>query len=395
MGEPSLDRSLAGHFAVLEDPRDVLRRRHKLIEMVVIAIAAVLCGADGWVGIAAFGRTKEEWLRQFLELPHGIPSHDTFGRVFAVLAPAAFEACFRAWVESIRAVIPGEIIAVDGKTLRRSHDRAAGLGPLHLLSAWAGANRVVLGQVATEAKSNEITAIPQLLALLQIKGCIVTIDAMGCQTKIAAQIIAQGGDYLLALKGNQETLEREVEEAFIDADARDYAGVDSQVLETVERGHGRHETRRYRTLGDLSGVPRSALWEGMNMIGMVESRREVNGKVTTETRFYIGSIGTDVGDFARAARGHWGIENVLHWSLDVAFREDESRVRDPAARENLAVLRHIALTRLKQDRRTKLGIQNKRLKAGWDERYLAELLFEPPHPITGTDSTAANNISRT
>ena len=395
MDEPSLDRSLAGHFAVLDDPRDALRRRHKLIEMVVIAIAAVLCGADGWVGIAAFGRTKEEWLRQFLELPYGIPSHDTFGRVFSVLAPGAFEACFRAWVEAIRAVIPGEIIAVDGKTLRRSHDRAAGLGPLHLVSAWASDNRVVLGQVATEAKSNEITAIPQLLALLQIKGCIVTIDAMGCQTKIAAQIIAQGGDYLLALKGNQETLEREVEEAFIDADARDYAGVDSQVLETVERGHGRSETRCYRTLGDLSGVPRSALWAGMNMIGMVESRREVNGKVTMETRFYIGSIGTDVGDFARAARGHWGIENVLHWSLDVAFREDESRVRDPAARENLAVLRHIALTRLKQDQRTKLGIQNKRLKAGWDERYLSELLFEPPHPTTGTDSTAAKNISRT
>jgi predicted transposase YbfD/YdcC len=395
MGEPSLDRSLAGHFAVLEDPRDALRRRHKLIEMVVIAIAAVLCGADGWVGIAAFGRSKEGWLRQFLELPHGIPSHDTFGRVFSVLAPGAFEACFRAWVEAIRAVIPGEIIAVDGKTLRRSHNRAAGLGALHLVSAWASANRVVLGQVATEAKSNEITAIPQLLALLQIKGCIVTIDAMGCQTKIAAQIIAQGGDYLLALKGNQETLEREVEEAFIDADARDYAGVDSQALETVERGHGRSETRRYRTLGDLSGVPRRALWEGMNMIGMVESRREVNGKVTTETRFYIGSIGTDVGCFARAARGHWGIENVLHWSLDVAFREDESRVRDPAARENLAVLRHIALTRLKQDQRTKLGIHNKRLKAGWDERYLAELLFEPPHPTTGTGPSGAGNISRT
>ena len=395
MGDPRPDRSLAGHFARLEDPRDALRRRHKLIEMVVIAIAAVLCGADGWVAIAAFGRAKESWLREFLELPHGIPSHDTFGRVFAVLAPRAFEACFRAWVEAMRTVIPGEIIALDGKTLRRSHDRAAGLGALHLVSAWASANRVVLGQVATQAKSNEITAIPQLLALLHIAGCIVTIDAMGCQTKIAAQIIAQGGDYLLALKGNQETLEREVEEAFIDADARDYVGVDSQVLETIERGHGRSETRRYRTLGDLSGVPRSSLWQGMNMIGMVESRREVNGKVSTETRFYIGSIGTDVACFALAARGHWGIENELHWSLDVAFREDESRVRDPAARENLAVLRHIALTRLKQDRRTKLGIHNKRLKAGWNERYLAELLFEPPHPTVRNQPSGHGNISGT
>jgi len=196
VGQPSIDRSLVGHFALLEDPRDALRRRHKLIEMVVIAIAAVPCGGDGWVAIAAFGRAKEGWLRQFLELPHGIPSHDTFGRVFALLAPAAFEACFRAWVEAIRAVIPGEVIALDGKTLRRSHDRAAGLGALHLVSAWACANRVVLGQVATEAKSNEITAIPQLLALLHLEGCIVNIDAMGCQTRIAAQIIAQGGDYL-------------------------------------------------------------------------------------------------------------------------------------------------------------------------------------------------------
>jgi predicted transposase YbfD/YdcC len=347
------------------------------------------------VAIAAFGRAKESWLRRFLELPHGIPSHDTFGRVFALLAPAAFEACFRAWVETIRAVIPGEVIALDGKTLRRSHDRAAGLGALHLVSAWACANRVVLGQVATEAKSNEITAIPQLLALLHLEGCIVTIDAMGCQTRIAAQIIAQGGDYLLALKGNQGTLEGEVEEAFIDADACDYAGVDSQVLETVERGHGRRETRRYRTLGDLSGVPRSALWEGMNMIGMVESRREVNGKVSTETRFYLGSIGTDVAGFARAARDHWGIENTLHWSLDVAFREDDSRVRNPAARENLAVLRHIALSRLKQDQHTKLGIQNKRLRAAWDDRYLAELLFAPPHSTTGTRPSGDANISRT
>ncbi len=378
MGEPCLDRSLAGHFARLEDPRDALRRRHKLIDMIVIAIAAVLCGADGWVAIAAFGRAKESWLRQFLELPNGIPSHDTFGRVFSVVAPAAFEACFRAWVEAIRAVIPGEVIALDGKTLRRSHDRAAGLGALHLVSAWASVNRVVLGQVATEAKSNEITAIPQLLALLQSEGCIVTIDAMGCQTKIAAQIIAQGGDYLLALKGNQGTLESEVQEAFIDADARDYAGGASEVLESVERGHGRIETRRYRTLGDLSGVPRSAVWKGLNMLGMVESRCERDGKVSTECRFYIGSIGTDAACFARAARGHWGIENDLHWSLDVAFREDESRLRDPQARENFAVLRHIALTRLKNDSATKLGIKNKRLKAGWDEHYLETLLFQPP-----------------
>ena len=222
MCEANLDRSLIGHFSPLEDQRCPINRRHDLIEMIVIAIAAVMCGADGWVAVAQFGRSKETWLREFLALPNGVPSHDTFGRVFSLLQPEAFEDCFRSWVASIREMIPGEIIAVDGKTLRRSHDRAAGLAALHLVSAWAAANRVVLGQVATEAKSNEITAIPQLLALLRIKGCIVTIDAMGCQTKIAEQIIEQEGDYVLALKGNQGTLASEVEEAFIDADVKDY-----------------------------------------------------------------------------------------------------------------------------------------------------------------------------
>jgi len=391
MCEANLDRSLIGHFSPLEDQRCPINRRHVLIEMIVIAIAAVMCGADGWVAVAQFGRSKETWLREFLALPNGIPSHDTFGRVFSLLQPEAFEDCFRSWVASIREVIPGEIIAVDGKTLRRSHDRAAGLAALHLVSAWAAANRVVLGQVATEAKSNEITAIPQLLALLRIKGCIVTIDAMGCQTKIAEQIIEQEGDYVLALKGNQGTLASEVEEAFIDAGAKDYAGTESEFLETTEHGHGRIETRCYRTLGDLSGVPRSALWRGMNMIGMVESQRTVDGKTSCETRFFIGSIGTDATCFARAVRDHWGIENELHWTLDVAFREDDSRVREPAARENLAVLRHIALTRLKKDN-TKLGIKNKRLKAGWDERYLAKLLFESPVSTEKTTLSDSPNI---
>jgi predicted transposase YbfD/YdcC len=269
--------------------------------------------------------------------------------VFALLDPQAFERCFRNWVAAICALLPGEIIAVGGKTLRRSHDRNAGLAALHLVSAWATANGVVRGQVATEAKSNEITAIPQLLALLHLQGCIVTIYAMGCQTKIAEQIVEHGGDYVLALQGNQGALATEVEGAFISADAKDDAGMSSQFLETVERGHGRIETRRYRTPGDLSAVPRSALWQGMNMIGMVESERTVEGKTTVGTRYYIGSIGTDVACFARAVRGHWGVENVVHWSLDMTFREDACRVRQPAARENLAVLRRVVLTRLKQD----------------------------------------------
>ncbi len=271
------------HSSTLEDPREARKCRHKLIDLVVIAIAAVICGADDWVAVAAFGRAKEAWLRQFLELPNGIPAHDTFGRVFSLLAPAGVEACFRAWVAAIRQVLPGEVVAIDGKTRRRSHDRAAGLAALHLVSAWATANRVVLGQVATEAKSNEITAIPRLLELLLLKGGIVTIDAMGCQKAIAEQIIAQGGDYALALKGNQGTLAAKVEEAFIDADARDDAGVATEVRETVERGHGRIETRR---LGEVSGMGRSALWKGLNRLGMVESRGERDGKVSTECRFY-------------------------------------------------------------------------------------------------------------
>jgi predicted transposase YbfD/YdcC len=386
-------RALTDHFSSVRDERCALNRQHILQEMIVIAIAAVLCGADGWVAIAAFGRAKQSWFEKFLKLPHGIPSHDTFGRVFARLDPEAFEACFRTWVESICELIPGEVIAVDGKALRRSHDRNKGLGALHMVSAFATANRVVLGQLATEAKSNEITAIPRLLELLHLHGCIVTIDAMGCQVKIAEQIIAQGGDYVLALKGNQEALATEVEEAFIDADAKDYADMPSDYVETVEQGHGRRETRRYRTLGDLHGVARSSLWKAMNMIGMVESERELNGKITRETRFYIGSIGTDAATFARAVRAHWGIENSLHWSLDMAFREDESRVRDERARENLAVLRHIAMNRLKNDD-TKLGIQNKRLRAGWDEKYLAQLLFEPPNLPRKHPASATANISR-
>jgi predicted transposase YbfD/YdcC len=384
-------RSLVGHLSVIEDPRDALKSRHKLLDIQVIAVAAVICGADTWVAVADFGRAKEAWLRKFLELPNGIPAHDTFGRVFALLAPEALEACFRAWVTSIRQVLPEEIVAIDGKSVRRSHDRGAGLGPLHMVSAWAVANRVVLGQVATDAKSNEIEAIPRLLETLFLAGCIVTIDAMGCQTKIAEKIVERGGDYLLALKGNQETLAAEVEEAFIDADANDYAGLDSRFLETVERGHGRTEIRRYRTLGDLSGVPRSALWKGMNMIGMVESQRELAGKVSQEVRYFIGSIGTDVERFARAARGHWAIENDLHWSLDVAFAEDASRVRETNARENFAVLRQMALVRLKNDRSLKSGIKIRRLVAGWNEDYLAKLLFDPPPE---PDISATPNIRK-
>jgi predicted transposase YbfD/YdcC len=385
----SVERSIAGHFATLEDPRSAVQSRHTLIEIITLAIAATLAGADSWVAIATFAKNQEAWLRTFLELPNGIPSHDCFGRVFALINPERFAACFRPWSESVSALIPDEIVAVDGKTLRRSQDRSKGLAALHLVSAWATNNRVVLGPVATDVKSHEITAIPELLQWLTLQGCIVTLDARGCQTKSAAQIMAQGGEDVLALKGNPETLAAEVEEAFSEADARDYAGIESECFETIEHGHGRLETRRYRTLGDLSGVPRSALWEGMNRIGMVESRREAAGKVTFETRYDMGSIAPSAERFARATRGHWGIENGLHWNLDISFREEECRVRDPVARENLAVLRHIALSRLKNDN-AKLGILNKRLQAAWSEDDLTKLLFEP---FTQKDEAGASGVS--
>jgi predicted transposase YbfD/YdcC len=372
----NIPRSLFDHFVVIEDIRDEKKRRHLLIDMLVIAITAVICGADGWTQVAAFGKAKEAWFRQFLQLPNGIPSHDTFGRVFSVLSPEVFEARFREWVASVREVCGEDIVAIDGKSLRRSHCRKKGLGPLHMVSAWSVANGLVLAQQATEAKSNEITAIPEVLALLELKGCIVTIDAMGCQKAIAKDIVAQGGDYVLALKGNQSTLAQAVEELFIDADAVDYAGWPMDSYETIDRGHGRIETRRYFTLTAVDKIPQSADWEKLNMVGMVQSERQVNDKTTQETRFYIASIGGDAQRFAWAVRNHWGIENGVHWCLDIAFREDESRVRDRQAANNLAVMRHIALNLLKKDTTVKGGIKTKRLVAGWDEDYLANLLFE-------------------
>jgi predicted transposase YbfD/YdcC len=377
------ESSPVGHFSVLEDPRDALRCRHHLLDMVVIAIAGTLGGADGWVDIAQFGRAKEAWFRRFLDLPNGIPSHDTFGRVFSLLAPEAFETCFRAWVASIRTVIPGEIIAVDGKTLRRSHDRGKGVAALHLVSAWATANRVVLGQVATDAKSNAITAIPELLGLLMREGAIVTIDAMGCRTKIAAQIIDQGGNDVLALKGNQGVLAAEVEEAFIEADAKDYREVDSEALDTVERGHGRVETRRYRTLGDLSGVPRSALWKGMNRIGRVESTRESDGKVSRETRFFIGSIGTGVADFGRAVRGHLGCGKRAALEPRCGHARGRlPRARDAGPREPRGVAPHRPVAA--EERQHQTRHQNEAPQGGLGRRVPEET------PLRATSDLAVN-----
>jgi predicted transposase YbfD/YdcC len=365
--------SLVHHFASLEDPRVLGRNRHNLIDILVIAICGVICSADDWVSIAEFGEAKEDWFREFLELPNGIPSHDTFGRTFSLLSPEAFQESFISWVRSLTGVFEG-LVAIDGKTLRRSHDRRSGKAAIHMVSAWASENSFVLGQVKTEEKSNEITAIPELLRALSVKGCLVTIDAMGCQKAIAKQIVEQGGDYLLALKGNQSNLADEVEAVFSAADRVGYEGYAVDYYETEERNHGRHEIRRYWSLASKDLLVHAGPWANLSMIGMMESERTVNEETSIEYRYYIASIENSATEFARAVRGHWGIENGLHWVLDVALREDDCRVRKGNAPENLALLRHIAINAVKQEKTKKLGVKNKRLKAGWDETYLAKIM---------------------
>jgi len=372
-----VDASLRAHFAVLPDPRIERTKRHQLLDIITIAICAVLCGADSWVDVEVFGQAKLTWLRTFLALPNGIPSHDTFGRVFAALDPQHFEQCFLAWVRAVVTHTEGEVVALDGKTLRRSHGRSAGQAPLHLVSAWAAANGLVLGQVAVDTKSNEITALPALLQVLALHGCIVTIDAMGCQTAIAQTIIDQGGDYVLALKANHPTLHDAVAAYFATARARAFQDVPHGYQQTVNGGHGRVETRQYWTVSDpavLARLDPTGAWAGLTSVGMVERQRETAGKTTCETHYYLSSLGGDVIPFADAVRRHWGIENRLHWVLDIAFREDDSRVRVGHAAENFAVLRHIALNLLRQDHSVKVGMKAKRLKAGWDEAYLLHLL---------------------
>jgi predicted transposase YbfD/YdcC len=352
-----------------------------LLDIITIAICAVLCGADSWVDVEVFGQAKLSWLRTFLALPNGIPSHDTFGRVFATLDPQQFEQCFLSWVRAVVTPTAGEtareVVALDGKTLRRSHDRGAGQAPLHLVSAWAAANGLVLGQMAVDTKSNEITALPALLQVLALHGCIVTIDAMGCQTAIAQTIVEQGGDYVLALKANHPTLHEAVATYFATARATDCLDVAHGYARTVNGGHGRVETRQYWTVSDptvLARLDPKGAWAGLASVGMVEREREIAGKTTRETHYYLSSLDGEVATFADAVRRHWGIENRLHWVLDIAFREDESRVRVGHAAENFAVLRHIALNLLRQDHSLKVGIKAKRLKAGWDQAYLLHLL---------------------
>ena len=339
-----------------------------------IAICAILAGANDWNAIEAFGNTKKDWFERFLDLENGIPSHDTFSRLFSMLLPKAFQDFFFGWVKDIAGLVEG-VIAIDGKTVRRSHDGILGKKAIHMVSAWAVENRLVLGQVKTEEKSNEITAIPELLKVLDIKGCIVTIDAMGCQKSIVKKIIDGGGDYLLALKGNQGTLLDQVEEAFEQADNCGYEGYDFDYHKTEEKSRNRLETRRYWMLNIADTNVDTRAWLALTTIGMAESQRTIEGETSMEYRYYISSIENNAELFANSSRAHWGIENSLHWQLDMSFREDESRIRKGHSTENFVVMRHVALNLLKNDKSTKLGVKNKRLKAGWDEGYLTKLLM--------------------
>jgi predicted transposase YbfD/YdcC len=363
--------TISEHFKTLTDPRKAGMISHKLIDIITIAVSAIICGAEDWVGVETFGKAKQNWLKQFLELPNGIPSHDTFNSVFNCLSAKELQECFANWMRSIFQLTDNEVVAIDGKCLRRSYDRKSGKAAIHMVSAWAHNNRLVLGQVKTDAKSNEITAIPELLKLLDIKGCIVTIDAMGCQRKIASEIINQGGDYVLALKGNQAHLHQAVKTYF---ESTDFDITTHDFYETIDGDHGRIETRRYWTVDNIEWLENKENWPGLTSIGMVERIREVKDKITTEISFYITSLKSDAKRFGHAVRAHWGIENSLHWSLDVTFNEDHARIRQGEGAENVAVLRHIALSLLKQEKSQKVGIANKRLKAATDEEYLFKIL---------------------
>ena len=375
--EKSASTSLRDQFAALEDPRVERTRRHELLDIITIALCAVICGAESWVEVETFGRAKEAWLRTFLALPGGIPSHDTFGRVFAALDPAQFERCFLAWVAAGPGAQSGEVIAVDGKCLRRSGDAAAGRGPLHLVSAWATAQGVALGQVAVAAKSNEITALPALLQALALEGCIVTADAMGCQTEVARMVVERGADYVLAVKGNQPWLAEDVAELFTEAQALAFADLEHTTARTVDKDHGRLEIRQVWATDDpeaLAYVDPQRRWAGLRSVVRVDAERRLRERVSQETRHYISSLPGDAAALGAAIRRHWGIENGLHWVLDVAFGEDQCRVRVGHAAHNFALLRRFALNLLRHESSARIGIKAKRLKAGWSTDYLAHVL---------------------
>lgn len=366
--------TIAAYFSVLEDPRRY-NRRHKLLDIVVIAICATICGADGWEDVELFGETKEEWLKGLLELPHGPPSDDTYRRVFAALDAEEFQNCFMDWIEAVEELTQGQVIAVDGKTLRRSHDRSKGKKALQMVSAWASANGVVLGQRKVDGKSNEITAVPELLDVLEIAGCIVTLDAIHCQTETVETIVDKGADYVLPVKENQPRLLEALQGLF--DDPAEMRWVKCDYHRTENRGHGRVEIRECWSTSDreyLNYIATLAEWRGLQSIAMIQSERQLGDQTTVSRRYFISSLKGDAELLLQAVRGHWGIENKVHWVLDIAFREDDCRIRKGNGAENFAVLRHIALNLLRRETSAKRSIKGKRMKAALDDKYLLKVL---------------------
>lgn len=371
-----LSGSFIQHFETVADPRRQAGLRYPLSEVLFIAICSIIAGADDWVAIERFGKAKIRWFKQYLPLKHGIPSHDTFGAVFEVIDPEQFADAFIGWMKMI-SVVSG-VIALDGKTVRHSFDKSLKKSAIHMVSAWSAVNRLVLGQVKVDSKSNEITAIPKLLKLLEIKGCLITIDAMGCQAAIAEQIIDQGGDYLLAVKGNQKHLYEDIQHLFKHAVANNFLTEGFDEDRTVDKGHGRLEIRHCQVITHpdwLEYLRSHDQWKHLKCVVKIQSNRRVKGKRKPECRYYICSRIASAEDLLAAARSHWGVENNVHWVLDVTFDEDGSRVRKGHAQQNLATMRRIALNMLNQDTTRKDSLKGKRQLAGWDETYLEQLVF--------------------
>jgi predicted transposase YbfD/YdcC len=364
-------------FGELDDPRVERTKLHKLEDILVIAICGVICGSNDWVNIELFGQAKEAWFRQFLELPNGIPSHDTFGRVFRQLDAAQFEAGFVKWIESLQESTKGEVIAIDGKQLRRSHDNYLGKSAIYMVDAWASENQITLGQVKVDEKSNEITAIPKLLEALVLEGSIVTIDAIGCQVDIADKIVQKGADYVLAVKKNQGQLYEHIKYLFEVVEQMGFDCVEHQHAKTVSK-HGRIEIRQCWTITEqdyIEYLPDYQKWRALRTIVMVDTERRVGEQIEKERRFYISSLASPAENLLHAVRTHWQVENSLNWVLDVIFREDDSRIRKGNGAQNFAVLRRIALNLLKRETSVKRSIQGKRFLAGWDNDYLRLILF--------------------
>lgn len=368
-------KNLLNQLAKISDPR---RRRvkHPLVNILMIALCAMVAGCDDFVSMAMFGKAHREWFKKYLNLSGGIPSHDRINAVISAIAPEEFERCLVEWITAVQEITKGQVIAIDGKTLRRSFDKATGKKAIHMVGAWATANKISLGQVVTDEKSNEITAIPKLLKMLELEGFLVTIDAMGCQTEIAEQIVDKGGDYVLNVKGNQSALQNEICNYFIKAKENADSGIRIDQFEKSETGHGREENRAYFVTDIPLDFNQASRWKNLKAIGIVKTNTIRDGKKTEEIRFYIMSRSLSVHQFADAVRSYWEIENQLHWQLDVSYGEDACRVRKKNGDINLAHLRRITLAKLKNEKTEKVGIKNKRLLAGWNPGYSFKVLFD-------------------